>query len=80
MLALIVVRTIIRVDLGGNLINSDRGQVGSELGWFGPESRPNQDVEFLADGGIAWKTAPQVVWAVVPPRLGGGTTDSYYCQ
>ena len=58
MLSLIVVRMINRVDLGGNPINFVRGQLGSELGWFGPESRPNQDAEFLAGGGTAWKVAP----------------------
>ena len=69
MVALIVVRTIIRVDLGGNPINSIRGQLGSELGWFGPESRPNQDTEFLADNGIAWKIAHHVVWPVAMPAV-----------
>ena len=79
MLALIVVRMIIIVDLGGNPNNSIKGQLGSKLGWFGPKSRPKQDAKFLADGGTTWKIAPQVVWAMVPPRLRGGTIASYCC-
>ena len=58
MLALIVVRTVIRVDLGGNPNNSVN-QLGLELGWFGPESRPNHDAKFLVSGGTT--------------RVGGGT-------
>ena len=43
------------------------------LGWFGLDSRPNQDVESPVDGGIArtggstaWETMSQDFWAVVP--------------
>ena len=62
--------------MGDNLINSVRGQLGLKVGWFGPDSMPNQGAETLAGGGIAWGTSPQEIWVVVPPRLGCGTASS----
>ena len=50
--------------------------MGLKLGWFGLDSRPNQDAESLAGGGTAWGTAPQEFWAMVSPVVNatsGGT-------